>query len=189
LLGFKGSIDRSIASDASCFLDCKRLISQSINPSIQNEPKTKKQGGPGASAGRAKTPSPPRGQAHEPAWLGTGAQQPAAVAAAAAAQQHTAAPAQQPAPPPPPSGQVPQLVTYMRVANFALCILMCVAAVLTVIVPAGATPASWVLAFYVLAFSCLLCCFEVNLRQVAKHIATNFGFLYDAKSRAVFLVL
>ena len=111
------------------------------------------------------------------------------MAAAAAAQQYTAAPAQQPAPPPPPSGQVPQLVTYMRVANFALCILMCVAAVLTVIVPAGATPASWVLAFYVLAFSCLLCCFEVNLRQVAKHIATNFGFLYDAKSRAVFLVL
>lgn len=91
--------------------------------------------------------------------------------------------------PNPHSGQVPQLVTYMRVANFALCILMCVAAILTVIVPAGATPASWVLAFYVLAFSCLLCCFEFNLRQVAKHIANNFGFLYDAKSRAVFLVL
>lgn len=84
---------------------------------------------------------------------------------------------------------MPQLVTYMRVANFALCILMCVAAILTVIVPAGATPASWVLAFYVLAFSCLLCCFEFNLRQVAKHIAENFGFLYDAKSRAFFLVL
>jgi hypothetical protein len=38
----------------------------------------------------------------------------------------------------------------MRVANFGLCILMSVAAILTVIVPAGATPASWVLAFYVL---------------------------------------
>jgi len=56
-----------------------------------------------------------------------------------------AAPAQQQ-----PSGQTPQLVVYMRVANFGLCILMSVAAILTVIVPAGATPASWVLAFYVL---------------------------------------
>jgi len=56
-----------------------------------------------------------------------------------------AAPAQQQ-----PSGQTPQLVVYMRVANFGLCILMSAAAILTVIVPAGATPASWVLAFYVL---------------------------------------
>ena len=39
------------------------------------------------------------------------------------------------------------------------------------------------------AFSCLLCCFEFQLKQVAKIIASNFGFLYDAKSRAIFLVL
>jgi hypothetical protein len=39
------------------------------------------------------------------------------------------------------------------------------------------------------AFSCLLCCFEFQLKQVAKHIAANFGFLYEVKSRAIFLVL
>ncbi|EWM30415.1 Golgi apparatus membrane protein TVP15 [Nannochloropsis gaditana] len=144
-------------------------------------------GGPGA--GRNRPPSPPR--ADEPAWLNANAASPPSPAAPHSShvpiQPATLQP-QAATQPQPPSGQTPPLVIYMRVANFALCILMSAAAVLTVIVPAGATPASWVLAFYVLAFSCLLCCFEVNLRRVAKHIANNFGFLYDAKSRATFLI-
>lgn len=39
------------------------------------------------------------------------------------------------------------------------------------------------------AFSCLLCCFEFQLKQVAYIISNNFGFLYDAKSRMIFLIL
>lgn len=39
------------------------------------------------------------------------------------------------------------------------------------------------------AFSCILCCFETHLKVVAKTIAANFGFLYNAKGRAVFLIL
>ncbi|GAB5030112.1 golgi apparatus membrane protein tvp15 [Nannochloropsis oceanica] len=149
-------------------------------------------GGPGTVTG-SKSTSP--STVHEPSWLKGASISSNPVATAQSAshvpiqpatlqpQAAAAAPAQQQ-----PSGQTPQLVVYMRVANFGLCILMSAAAILTVIVPAGATPASWVLAFYVLAFSCLLCCFEFNIRQVAKHIANNFGFLYDAKSRATFLV-
>lgn len=38
-------------------------------------------------------------------------------------------------------------------------------------------------------FSCLLCCFEVPLKQTAAVIANNFGFLFNGKSRAVFLIL
>ncbi|CAN0544463.1 unnamed protein product, partial [Laminaria digitata] len=39
------------------------------------------------------------------------------------------------------------------------------------------------------AFSCILCCFETHLKVVAKTIAANFGFLYNALGRAIFLVL
>lgn len=39
------------------------------------------------------------------------------------------------------------------------------------------------------AFSCILCCFETHLKVVAKTIAANFGFLYNAKGRAIFLIL
>lgn len=46
--------------------------------------------------------------------------------------------------------QVPKLVTYVRIANFVLCCLMCTAAILTVIMPASVKPAAWVLSFYVL---------------------------------------
>ena len=44
-----------------------------------------------------------------------------------------------------------------------------------------------VLACYVMAFSCLLCCFEAHLTQISKFIALNFGFMYSAKSRAAFM--
>jgi hypothetical protein len=42
---------------------------------------------------------------------------------------------------------------------------------------------------YVRSFACLICCFEFQLKQIARIIAKNFGFLYDAKSRAIFLIL
>jgi hypothetical protein len=45
-----------------------------------------------------------------------------------------------------------------------------------------------VLGCYVAVFACLLCCFETHIKQVSKLIASNFGFMYSAKSRAVFMV-
>lgn len=45
-----------------------------------------------------------------------------------------------------------------------------------------------VLACYVIVLSCLLCCYETHLKQVSKVIALNFGFLFSAKSRALFMI-
>jgi hypothetical protein len=45
-----------------------------------------------------------------------------------------------------------------------------------------------VLACYVVVLSCLLCCYETHLKQVSKVIALNFGFLFGAKSRAIFMI-
>jgi COPI associated protein len=45
-----------------------------------------------------------------------------------------------------------------------------------------------VLACYLFAFACILCCFETHLKAIARKIAENFGFLYNAKGRAVFLL-
>jgi hypothetical protein len=50
------------------------------------------------------------------------------------------------------------------------------------------TATTGVLSCYVVVFSCLLCCFETHLKQVSKQIALNFGFMYSAKSRAVFMM-
>ena len=50
------------------------------------------------------------------------------------------------------------------------------------------TATTGVLACYVVVFSCLLCCFETHLKQVSKLIALNFGFMYSAKSRSVFMM-
>jgi hypothetical protein len=50
------------------------------------------------------------------------------------------------------------------------------------------TATTGVLACYVTIFSCLLCCFETHLKQISKLIAVNFGFMYSAKSRSVFML-
>jgi hypothetical protein len=63
---------------------------------------------------------------------------------------------------------------------------MIIASLLSLLTTDNAT--TGVLACYVVVFSCLLCCFETHLKQVAKVIAFNFGFLYSAKSRAAFMI-
>ncbi|CAN0026734.1 unnamed protein product, partial [Discosporangium mesarthrocarpum] len=81
--------------------------------------------------------------------------------------------------------KVPQLMIYMRLANMGLCVLLAATAVVNVF---GGDLSKAVLACYLFAFSCILCCFETHLKVVAKTIAANFGFLYNAKGRAVFLL-
>jgi len=44
------------------------------------------------------------------------------------------------------------------------------------------------LAFYVLIFSCLMCCFEIGWSMVTKYIVQNFGFLYNSAGRLIFFV-
>jgi predicted membrane-bound dolichyl-phosphate-mannose-protein mannosyltransferase len=50
------------------------------------------------------------------------------------------------------------------------------------------TVATIVLALYLLFFSGLLCCFECGLKMFSNSIAQNFGFLYSAQGKMVFLI-
>ena len=78
------------------------------------------------------------------------------------------------------------MILYSRVINLVLSVCMIVASLLSLLTTDNAT--TGVLACYVVVFSCLLCCFETHLKQISKVIALNFGFLYSAKSRSVFMI-
>lgn len=81
---------------------------------------------------------------------------------------------------------VPQMILYTRIINLILSACMILAAILSLLTTSDLT--TGVLACYVIVFACLLCCFETHLKQVSKVIAVNFGFLYSAKSRCVFIL-
>ncbi len=81
---------------------------------------------------------------------------------------------------------IPRMIIYTRLANLGLSICMIVASLLSLLTTTSAT--TGVLACYVMVFSCLLCCFETHLKQISKFIALNFGFMYSAKARSVFMV-
>lgn len=81
---------------------------------------------------------------------------------------------------------VPRYLLYTRIINLILSVCMILVSVLALLTTQTAT--TGVLACYVVVFSCLLCCFETHLKQISKIIALNFGFMYDAKSRSVFML-
>lgn len=82
--------------------------------------------------------------------------------------------------------EVPRLILYTRVINLILSVIMIVVSLLSLLTTQTAT--TGVLACYITVFSCLLCCFETHLKQIAKQIAVNFGFMYSAKARACFMI-
>lgn len=82
---------------------------------------------------------------------------------------------------------LPQLITYMRVANVLVAILMVLSSVTSFLTAADVS--SLVLGAYISCFGCLMCCFEAHLKQVSILLADNFGFLYNAKGRCLFLLL
>ena len=81
---------------------------------------------------------------------------------------------------------IPRMILYTRVTNLVLSVCMILASLLSLLTTESAT--TGVLACYVVVFSCLLCCFETHLKQIAKIIALNFGFMYSAKSRCAFMI-
>ena len=81
---------------------------------------------------------------------------------------------------------VPRMIMYTRIINLVLSLLMIIVSSLSLLMSSSAT--TGVLGCYVIAFSCLLCCYETHLKQVSKVIALNFGFLYSARSRVLFMV-
>jgi len=88
--------------------------------------------------------------------------------------------------PGPTDPSIPRFILYTRVLNLFLSICMITVSLLSLLTTQTAT--TGVLACYVVVFSCLLCCFETHLKQVSKIIALNFGFMYSAKSRSVFMI-
>jgi hypothetical protein len=83
--------------------------------------------------------------------------------------------------------QIPRLILYTRIANVILSICMILVSFLALFTTSVAT--TGVLACYVMAFSYLICCFEMHFKSVAKFILLNFGFMYSAKCRSFFMVL
>lgn len=81
---------------------------------------------------------------------------------------------------------VPRMILYSRVINLLLSVCMIVASLLSLLTTDNAT--TGVLACYVVVFSCLICCFETHMKLISKMIALNFGFMYSAKSRSVFMI-
>ncbi|KAG5182426.1 hypothetical protein JKP88DRAFT_348871 [Tribonema minus] len=78
------------------------------------------------------------------------------------------------------------MVILTRLINMGLCVLLSATAVLELIgLPNFQT---LVLAVYLFAFACILCCFETHISFIASLAASNFGFLYNAKGRALFLL-
>lgn len=120
---------------------------------------------------------PPPFWLQEPANGSRGGAQAASTATATAGEQPAAEGEVNPA--------VPRIILYTRIANLLLSICMMITSLLAVLTTQSATVG--VLACYVVVFSCLLCCFETHLKQVSKIIALNFGFMYSAKSRAMFM--
>lgn len=82
--------------------------------------------------------------------------------------------------------EVPRMILYTRVINLILSICMIVVSLLAMLTTQSAT--TGVLSCYLIIFACLLCCFETHLKQVSKIIALNFGFMYSARSRSIFML-
>jgi len=85
-----------------------------------------------------------------------------------------------------PSSEVPRMILYTRIINLVLSVCMIIVSLLALLTTQSAT--TGVLACYLTVFACLLCCFETHLKQVSKIIALNFGFMYSARARSVFML-
>lgn len=73
----------------------------------------------------------------------------------------------------------------LRICFMGASALMAAAAVLRL---QNASLSTFFVCCYVFFFSVLICCFELALRSVARFLAQNFGFLYSALGRCIFLV-
>jgi len=82
-------------------------------------------------------------------------------------------------------GPVPTLVTYMRVSNLLASIMLITFCIISLVT--SYSPSTVVICFYLICFGCLLCCFEIRIRQVSTLISRNFGFMFSWQSRCAFL--
>jgi len=81
---------------------------------------------------------------------------------------------------------LPRLVLVMRIANMVICILIATVAIIKMI--AVTSVSAGVISVYLVFFSCMVTCFELQLKVLMDIIGTNFGFLYNGKGRAIFFL-
>jgi len=78
-------------------------------------------------------------------------------------------------------------IMFLRLMNLGVAATMMTHAILAVVSfpPIG----QFILAFYAICASCLICCLETQLKFVRTPIAMNFGFLFDPSLRFLFYVI
>ena len=79
----------------------------------------------------------------------------------------------------------------MRLVNLVVACVCVALSILQLLASlASGTPniAGAVLCMYILCFSGMICCFELQLKAFNRFIAGNFGFFYSATSRSMFLL-
>mmetsp|Transcript_19756 Transcript_19756/g.27196 ORF Transcript_19756/g.27196 Transcript_19756/m.27196 type:complete len:224 (+) Transcript_19756:97-768(+) len=81
---------------------------------------------------------------------------------------------------------LPKLVQLMRLTNIIISILIAVICVLKLMVLSSVT--TGIVAIYLILFSCMVAGFELQVKAVVRQIGGNFGFLYNAKGRALFFL-
>jgi hypothetical protein len=74
----------------------------------------------------------------------------------------------------------------LRIAMLVICTLMFVTGFYNFLGTSSSISTSF-LAGYLLFFTCLMCCYELALKQAAIFIVQNFGFLYNSIGRSIFL--
>ncbi|GMI43736.1 hypothetical protein TrCOL_g13539 [Triparma columacea] len=150
-----------------------------------------------AAAPAAAAPIPAAPTSNAPSWLSGSQGAPAGVPAAAAPPQ---------APQPQTAGQamggvatqkaghvgpVPAVVKHLRLINLLCSLGVTILAAITLLTsltsPNGDVTVM-VMCMYVFFFGMMVCCFELQLKAVAQYISGNFGFFFDAKLRALFLI-
>mmetsp|Transcript_5547 Transcript_5547/g.7653 ORF Transcript_5547/g.7653 Transcript_5547/m.7653 type:complete len:231 (-) Transcript_5547:243-935(-) len=81
---------------------------------------------------------------------------------------------------------LPKLVYLMRLVNIVITCLIAFVCVLKMMVVSSLS--TGIIAIYLIMFSGMVTCFELQLKVIVKRIGTNFGFLYNAKGRAMFFL-
>lgn len=80
-------------------------------------------------------------------------------------------------------------VKILRFSMILISVLMIITAWYNILSVTSPSLSATFIALYLTVFSCLICCFELAIRQVALFIVQNFGFMYNAPGRIIFLIL
>jgi len=76
----------------------------------------------------------------------------------------------------------------LRFSMILISVLMIITAWYNILSVTSPSLSGTFIALYLTVFSCLICCFELAIRQIALFIVQNFGFMYNVPGRIIFLI-